>query len=57
MLWFVWIGGVFLYLLVLWTLRSGHAEKWTRMDVFLRVLSPLFWVLGAFMTPQSGEYA
>ena len=57
MLWFVGIGGVFLYLLVLWTLglatlRNGHGWMF-----FFGFFFPLLWILGAFMSPQSGEYA
>ena len=57
MWWFVGIGGVFLYLLVLWTLglatlRNGHGWMF-----FFGFFFPLFWIIGAFMTPETREYA
>ena len=57
MWWFIGIGGLFLYLLVLFTLgfstlRKGHG--W--MFVF-GCFFPVFWLIGAFMTPVDQEYA
>ena len=57
MWWFIGLGGFFLYLLVfftlgLTTLRKGHG--W--MFVF-GCFFPLFWLIGAFMTPTTQEYA
>ena len=51
MLWFVGIGGVFLYLLVLWTLglatlRNGHGWMF-----FLGIFVPYLWIFGALMRP------
>jgi hypothetical protein len=51
MWWAIGIGGVFLYLLVaftlgLMTLRNGHG--WT---FFFGIFCPILWIFGAFMTP------
>ena len=56
MWWFVGIGGVVLYLIVLFslglsTLRNGHG--W----MFFGIFFPLLWLTGAFMRPTRGEYA
>ena len=57
MWWFVGIGGVVLYLIVLFslglsTLRNGHGWMF-----FFGIFFPLLWLLGAFMRPPRGEYA
>ena len=51
MWWGIGIGGVFLYLLVLFTLgfttlRNGHG--WI---FFFGIFMPLFWLIGAFIEP------
>lgn len=56
MLWGIGIGGVFLYLLVLFTLglstlRNGHGWMF-----FFGIFFPLLWLMGAFMRP-TGKYA
>lgn len=57
MWWFVGIGGVVLYLIVLFslglsTLRNGHGWMF-----FFGIFFPLLWLMGAFMRPTRGEYA
>ena len=57
MWWFVGFGGLFLYLVVLLTLglstlRNGHGWMF-----FFGFFFPLLWLIGAFMTPTSQEYA
>ena len=57
MWWLVGIGGLFIYLLVLFTLgmttlRNGHGWMF-----FFGLFFPLFWLFGAFMQPTSREYA
>ena len=55
--WFVGIGGVFLYVIVLFTLglatlRNGHGWMF-----FFGLFFPLLWLFGAFMRPTSNSYA
>ena len=57
MWWFVGIGGVLLYLIVLFslglgTLRNGHGWMF-----FFGIFFPLLWLMGAFMRPTRGEFA
>ena len=57
MWWFVGIGGVLLYALILFTLglatlRNGHGWLF-----FFGLFFPLLWIFGAFMRPTSQEYA
>ena len=57
MWWFVGIGGVLLYLIVLFTLglstlRNGHGWMF-----FFGIFFPLLWLMGAFMRPTPGEFA
>ena len=57
MLWAIGIGGVFLYLIVLFTLglatiRNGHGWMF-----FFGIFVPLLWLMGAFMRPTSERYA
>ena len=57
MLWAIGIGGVFLYLIVLFslglsTLRNGHGWMF-----FFGIFFPLLWLMGAFMRPTSERYA
>jgi hypothetical protein len=57
MWWFVGIGGVLLYAIVLFTLglatlRNGHGWLF-----FFGLFFPLLWLFGAFMRPTSSEYA
>ena len=57
MLWGIGIGGVFLYLIVLFTLglatlRNGHGWMF-----FFGIFFPLLWLMGAFMRPPSERYA
>ena len=52
-----YIGGGFLYLVLLLTLglitlRKGHGWMF-----FLGIFFPLLWLIGAFMRPTRGEYA
>ena len=51
MLWAIGIGGVFLYLIVLFTLglatiRNGHGWMF-----FFGIFFPVLWIFGAFMRP------
>jgi hypothetical protein len=55
--WFVGIGGVLLYAIVLFTLglatlRNGHGWLF-----FFGLFFPLLWLFGAFMRPTTNEYA
>ena len=57
MVWAFGIGGLFLYLLVLFTLgfstlRNGHGWMF-----FFGIFFPLLWLIGAFMAPPSRGYA
>ena len=54
--WFIGIGGVVLYAIVLFTLglatlRNGHGWMF-----FFGIFFPLLWIFGAFMRPRQ-EYA
>ena len=56
MLWAFGIGGVLIYLLVLFTLgfstlRNGHGWMF-----FFGIFFPLLWLMGAFMSPAN-KYA
>ncbi len=51
MWWAIGIGGIFLYLLVaftlgLMTLRNGHGSMF-----FFGIFFPILWIFGAFMSP------
>ena len=55
--WFVGIGGVVLYPIVLFTLglatlRNGHGWMF-----FFGLFFPLLWMFGAFMRPTSSQLA
>ena len=55
MLWAIGIGGVFLYLIVLFTLglatlRNGHGWMF-----FFGIFFPLLWLMGAFMRPPPSQ--
>jgi hypothetical protein len=57
MWWWFGIGGVVLYLILLFTiglitLRKGHGWMF-----FFGIFFPLFWLIGAFMQPVRSEYA
>ena len=51
MWWFVGIGGVVLYLIVLWTLGLSTLKNGHGWMFFFGFFFPLFWLIGAFMAP------
>ena len=57
MWWLVGIGGLFLYLLVLFTLGLSTLRKGHWVMFILGIFFPLFWLIGAFMEPTRTEYA
>ena len=57
MWWLVGIGGLFLYLLVLFTLGLSTLRKGHGWMFFFGLFFPVFWLIGAFMEPTRTEYA
>ena len=57
MWWFVGFGGLFLYLLVLFTLGFSTLRKGHSWLFVLGCFFPFLWLIGAFMSPTNQEYA
>ena len=57
MWWAFGIGGVVLYLIVLFTLGLTTLRKGHGWMFFLGIFFPFLWLIGAFMQPTREEYA
>ena len=57
MWWFIGFGGFFIYVLLLVTLGASTLRNGRGLMFFFGIFLPVFWLIGAFMTPRSQEYA
>ena len=57
MWWGIGIGGVVLYLILLFTLGLMTLRKGHGWMFFLGIFIPVLWLIGAFMQPAREEYA
>ncbi len=53
MWWGIGIGGVFLYLLILFTLGLATLRKGHGWMFFFGIFIPVFWLIGAFTRPST----